>query len=278
MFAFLSIGVQLNQQSDKSRFTVLGLMAFDKKKDEKSFVKFTDEWHKLVTPDYVKSLQSRTMKMIPIILNNAKMFSDAVSQVIGNKRIGDQVGVMLAGAYSLTSDHEISFENALKWVAEKDWAEEKALELTKDEYRLFGKLMGSVVKIDGEFRTLERSIGEVILIAKGERFETQVNPTTATELLLRIGMKIKSNRLYISNTTDGVSKLLKDSPWSSNYHKVLERLEDARKENSTSFAPGIRTRAVSINLDMIKTDIVLVSNPNYLNEQYKKDEQQDLPF
>jgi len=43
MFAFASIGVQVTKQSDRSRFTILGLNAFEKEKQD--FKSFVEDWN-----------------------------------------------------------------------------------------------------------------------------------------------------------------------------------------------------------------------------------------
>ena len=45
----------------------------------------------------------------------------AVTTVRGEQRVGDQLGALLAGAYSLYSDNTISYEDALEWVRSHDW-------------------------------------------------------------------------------------------------------------------------------------------------------------
>ncbi|MCK4521543.1 MAG: hypothetical protein KAU20_03135, partial [Nanoarchaeota archaeon] len=124
-FAFSSIGVQLNQQSDRSRFTMLGLMNFEKYHTKEDFEKFEKAWNTKITDDFVQQLQARTISLLPVILKNSRTFADAVASVIGQRRVGDQVGAMLAGAYSIINSKEITYEDAVEWVKERDWDEER---------------------------------------------------------------------------------------------------------------------------------------------------------
>lgn len=250
-FAFSSIGVQLNQQSDRSRFTILGLVSFEGQRTKEDFMNFEKEWTQLVTDDYVKGLQSRTMNLLPTILKNSRTFADAVAHVIGQRRIGDQVGGMLAGAYSLSSGKEISYDDAIKWVQERDWTDERSLELTKDEYRLFGKLMGHITRVETERGHMERSVGELILIASRHRTEFGMSPEVASNRLRRLGIMVKDNRILFANNADNLASILKDSPWSNNYNKILERLPGAEKEDGKTYNPGLRARGVSVPLNMV---------------------------
>lgn len=250
-FAFSSIGVQLNQQSDRSRFTMLALVSFEGKRSKEDFLNFDKDFNSLVDEDYVKSLQSRTMKLLPVILKNSRTFADAVAAVIGQRRIGDQVGGMLAGAYSLSSSKEITYEDAVDWVKERDWTEERGLELTKDEYRLFGKLTGYVTKVETDRGHIDRSIGELILIASHSRTEMGVTAEMASNRLRRLGFMVKDDRVMISNTADGITNIIKDTPWLNNYNKILERLPGAQREEPKVYFPGIKSRGVSVPLSMV---------------------------
>lgn len=250
-FAFSSIGVQLNQQSDRSRFTTLGLVSFEGKRSKEDFVDFEKGWRDMVSDEYVKALQSRTMRALPVILKNSRTFADAVTFVIGQRRIGDQVGGMLAGAYSLSSSAEISYEDAVKWVQDRDWTEEKGLELTKDEYQLFGRLMGHVTRIESQFGIVDRSIGEIILIAANKSSELGISADTANNRLRRLGFKVGDGRLLISNTADGIISIIKDTSWANNYNKILERLPGAMKVGPRTYFPGLKARGVSLPLTMV---------------------------
>lgn len=252
-FAFSSIAVQLNQQSDRSRFTMLGLMSFEGHRTKEDFLKFEHDWMSTINDDFVQQMQARTIRLLPIILKNSRTFADAVSHVIGQRRIGDQVGGMLAGAYSLVSVKEISFDDAITWVKERDWSEEKGLELTKDEYQLFSKIMGHTMKVEAEYKIVERSVGELILLAANKDSELGLTPETASKRLKRSGIMVSSdgNMIYLANTADAIKSIIRNTPWSNNHNKILERLPGAQKISSRTYYPGCNSRGVAVPMGMI---------------------------
>jgi len=250
-FAFSSIGVHVNQQSDRSRFTTLGLQSFEGKRPKEEFAPFEHEWNAIVTDEFVSGLQSRTIELLPTILKNARTFSDAVAAIIGQRRIGDQVGAMLAGAFSLTSHKEISYEDAVKWVSERDWTEERGLDLTKDENQLFGKLMGCMISIDTDHGRIERTIGELILVSLEMRMEFGLSNQSAHSRLRRMGILLKDGRILIANQSDSISNIIRDTPWSKNYNRILERLPGAEKVEPRTYFPGMKSRGVSIPMSMV---------------------------
>jgi putative DNA primase/helicase len=280
-FAFSSIGVQLNQQSDRSRFTTLGLRSFDGVRDKSEFVGFEREWNGIVKSDFVDSLQSRTMSLIPTILKNSKTFSDAAAEVIGNRRVGDQIGSMLAGAFSLTSKKEIAYKEAVEWITNKDWSDEKGLEQTKDESQLLNIIISEVVEVEGSHGILRRTIGELISLASNRSTEAYITDLASHDRLKRIGILIKDNSVYFSNTAKGIKRIIENTPWALNHFKVLERIKGATKSEPLTYSVGVRTRGVSIPLAVLLNDnsFLIPDNPtNPIAFDSIDSEKDDLPF
>jgi putative DNA primase/helicase len=250
-FALSSIGVQLNQQSDRSRFTVIGMVAFDKKQTNKEFLKFENEFLELVNDEFVNNLQARTLEILPIIISNAKIFADAAAHVIGNRRLGDQVGILLSGAYSLKSKNKISYDDAIKWVSGRDWSEETALEQTKDEFQLLALLMGKIVRVETVNNPVDRTIGELCLIASGKVSEPGLVAVDADNRLRRLGILINNGFVLIANTSDPIKSIIKDSSFSNNPNKILERLPGASKFESRTFSAGLKSRSIGFPVDLL---------------------------
>ena len=251
MFSFSSIGVQVQKQSDRSRFTILGFKPNDIQKKEQ-FKQIAVDWSNLITPEFVHSLQARTMEILPIILQNTKTFSDAATIAIGNQRTADQVGGMLAGAYSLQSKELISFEKAVEFVQTIDWTEEKGLEGTKDENQLFAIIMSHKLRVEGEFAAVERSVGELVLIASGFVRVLKISSENAFDVLKRNGIIVKDDRIFIANTAPEIKQMIRGTSWQNNHSKILERLDGAIKESPRQFTPGLNSRSVSLPIELIK--------------------------
>ena len=250
-FAFSSIGIQLNQQSDRSRFTTLGLRSFEKTKSKEDFAKFELNWNKTFNVDFVHRLQSRTMQLLPVILKNAHTFADAAAHLIGNRRIGDQIGGMLAGAYSLTSAKVVTYETALEWCKKRDWEDEKGLEATKDENQLFATIISYVVDLESQSGFLKRTIGELVLAASGKENAAGILKETAADRLRRIGIIVREDELLIANNAPGIKEIIKNTAWARGHNKVLERIEGARKVEPRRFVPGLNSRSVAVPLSML---------------------------
>src|SRR5690606_31647667 len=125
---------------------------------------------------------------LPIILKNAKIFSDAASSLLGQRRIGDQLGIMLAGAFSLTSEKVIEYNEAYEWVKNREWSEEENLASSKDEFQLLTHIMSSRIKVETEYGARERTIGELVEIAIHAPQKEEINSDAATHRLRQAGI------------------------------------------------------------------------------------------
>ena len=251
-FAFASIGVQVANQADRSRVTILSMRSLlDEKLKSARWTDLQKLYNEVVTDDYVQRLQARTVKMLPIIIKNTVTFSNAAASVLGEQRTGDQLGAILAGAYSLHSDGEITFDQAVAWVKEKDWSEERGLQGTKDELALLSHIMDTLVQVEGaENKRFERSIGELVACSNGQAM-IGITATDAEEKLNRMGLKVRDSHIWVSNSHKYITTLLKDTPWSKNHSKILRRLPNSSEKESMRFGAGVTTRAVGIPLSVL---------------------------
>jgi putative DNA primase/helicase len=260
-FAFASIALQLQQQSDRSRVTVLGLRKATSDADvrETAWKELQARYVELITPEFVAGLHARTIRLLPVITKNAQVFSAAAAAELGEQRSGDQIGTLLAGAYSLVSKEVITYENALTWIRSKDWTEEKALDKTRDETACLAYLFEQTLSVEGEFdKKLDRTVGELVEIAAGINAApggltpALIPQYKAVERLKRFGMKVEKDFLIISNTAEQIKNALGKTQWAHNHNKILLRIDGSVNWDATKFGPGLKTRAVGIPLALMQ--------------------------
>jgi len=250
-FAFASIGTSIHQRSDQSRITVLEIKPDTSENKKERWTETQKMYFNTVTPEFVESFQSRSVWLLPTILKNAKIFSNAASIVLNNQRTGDQLGILLAAYFSTTSESEISFENAIKWMQEQDFSEEKMANETRDEIKLLNHLMNCETSVEGAFGLIKRTLGELIIIARGDVVSQSESDRISEQLaditLKRIGLKVKNHCLYISENSEKIRGFLTNTAYVRNYHTILKRVETAEKVNNTTF--GSYTKANAIKID-----------------------------
>ena len=204
--------------------------------------------------------------LLPVILENSKTFADAATIVIGSQRTADQIGGMLAGAYSLQSDELISDENAIKLVRSMDWSDEKGLDQTKDENQLLTLLMLHPLRVESSMGQVERSIGELIVLAAGFKRDERTALSYAKDRLKREGILVKGDRFIISNTAPPIKEIIKGSSWGNNHKDILIRLDGSSKEGPQTFISGLNSRGVSIPISLIHEGI---SDDKYTHAENK---------
>lgn len=253
-FAFASIAVQLAQQSDRTRVTVLGLKKYTGADRDERWKELQRTYASIVRDEYVHGLLARTVSLLPVILRNSETFANAAAAELGAQRSGDQLGALLAGAYSLHSTKVISYDDAAKWIKERDWSEEKALDKSADELMLLEHLTNQITTVETAGGKMERTVGELIAIVAGvQSFQTTITDADAHDRLKRLGFKLNSDRsmLIISNTADWIRRTLKDTAWPQNHNKLLMRIEGADRVESTRFSAGLETRGIAIPVSIL---------------------------
>ena len=254
MFAFASIGVGVQQYSDKSRVSILGLRRNNDPGAADRFAKLKAAWLETMRPEYVERLHARAFRMIPVIRANAETFAIAAAEAIGEQRIGDQVGALLAGAYALHSTREITLDEAREWVRRQDWHDEAALQEQRDEEMCLQALMEHTVRVQGANTTHDRTIGELAALAVEAAYDTEIGRTAADDALRRHGFRVTDDNkgLYVSTTHTAIKRILSDTPWVANWGRIIERLDGAEKAASAvRFTSGSRSRAVLVPLGLI---------------------------
>jgi putative DNA primase/helicase len=249
MFLLGSVNVSLVQAADESRFSVLSLQAPRKTVDEIArFESFSKSVDNLLAPDLCAKLRARSYQLMPVIRDNAKTFSRAVAELIGSQRLGDQVGTLIAGNYSLYFDDIVSLEDARLWIENVDFSDAEEAETEADENKCLSMILEYQIRFEGAHGVITRSIWEVVLCANSDEYIDGLTSIEANKVLLRHGLKVQDERLFVANNHSQLAKVFTNSPWSNGWKTVLARSKGAEKSKNALHFNSIRTRAVSIKI------------------------------
>lgn len=250
MFCVSSINVNLIQKADIDRFCVLGLMR-DDSQEEGFWRKFEQRILAACTEDNGRKLISRTIKNIPVIRQNARIFSTALGRKFG-ARFGDQNGTLLAGFFSLSPAgcEVVSLESAIAMVESMNWEADKPGADEADEFKCLLHIIDSMILVDGRRITLRELAG---MAQRGAITSTHGRDGSEDPnvVIARYGLKVQDGMLAISNNNSNLQSLLKETPWSGNaYKQSLRRLPSARSSSSTVRFPAMGAhRATLVPLD-----------------------------
>lgn len=253
-FGFSSINPMLEHLADESRITMLELNSVDAEA-RAGFDAFVDRISKTMTPEFCAGFVARSVWLMPVILENARTFSKAVAVHLGSARVGDQIGTLLAGAFSEKSDKRVSFDAALKWVREQDWDGTTSADATPDEQRMLNRLMQRRTKADIAGAIMDITLDELVRIAS-DPMESEPPRASADRELRRHGIAWDEERqgVWISNTHTALKEHFKDTAWSSQWAHALRRLPGTmplgRDEPAIRFA-GELARATFVPRSLI---------------------------
>jgi putative DNA primase/helicase len=246
MFLFGSINPAINQASDESRIAVLSLMQHSKELAEiERFNAFEREVNETLTNEFCSSIRARAYRDIPKIRSNAKVMARAVAEHLKSQRIGDQYGALLAGAFGLFSDVELDINTARDWVSKLDFSEARESESVLDEEVLITTLFQAEIRAEIAGIHIVKTLAEILGSLEGN-YDLGIPNHELHSAIGRYGFKYDNNNLYVSNKHEKISNMLKNTAWSSNWSRVLLRLNGAEKVPTTLRIGGTPTRCVMI--------------------------------
>lgn len=221
-----SIRVNLENDADRSRFSVLELSPHggdaSQWKDLQACLAHIDE-------AFGERLFARSCRLVNVIMESYKTLQVALSKAV-NQRFGQQVGILLAGYWSLRSERAITPEEAANVTGELDVGNEKQEARDTDQVEAFVTFCTTNIAIQliDERRVLniEESIIDLILSSNSDKISQ----------LKRWGILVHDDVVLIHTKHQ---KLIKDvwrgTRWESCYARSLSRLLDAKRSDPTWF-------------------------------------------
>lgn len=255
MFAFQSINVGIQHQADESRISVLSLRE-PSRSDITAQAQFADleiAARERLTPEYSAGLIARSVALIDTIRKNAETFARAIAAGHGTRRMGDQIGTLLAGAYSLHSTGLITPEQAEAYVAREEWADEAGVEDEKDEFRLLRMILSNRVRIGASDMPVSRLLEAAQL---PEQQKDLPAPELSQRVLSEAGIKFAHREnvpgIYISTNHPALKSALRATAWDAGWSRALLRVPDAVPSGTVvRFGTGMVSKATWIPMKVL---------------------------
>jgi putative DNA primase/helicase len=189
----------------------------------------------------------RMVRQIPIIRDSVAVFRRAAAERFDSQRQGDQYGTLLAGAWSLANSRPATIDDAYQLIDANTW--DAYTEQTEaDEERCLQHILQHQLRVEGDRGSAyNRTVWELVELARGIAASMEITMTAAEAHLGRIGIKIESDRIFVSNSAKGMRRILDGTAWADCYATVLGRLPAATKAGVVRFKglAGV-SRAVSL--------------------------------
>jgi putative DNA primase/helicase len=259
-FAFSAINVNIQHYADASRITVLTLkdppvnLSDEQKKERVSkFTEFERSLDKILTDEYINALQIRTFKMLPVIKKNARIFGAEVAKKLESARLGDQLGTLCAGAYSLEYSGVVSEDEARNWVNEQDWTLSTPVGEDKDHDKCLKGMLNYVARIQADGHYEEKTIGELVQIVYDGRSQLMEE---ADACLKRYGLRVDkdSDVLYIANNHIKLAEIMNKAGYFAWDRLLLRCVGAERTPKTVRFTSGSVSKCVAVPLSVVLCD------------------------
>jgi putative DNA primase/helicase len=257
MFCFSSIGVNMKQHAARTRVTVLSL--YSAPETPESLAQYNAMMKGIfdtLTDQYIARLQARAVRLLPVIRHNARVFAEAAAIVLQDRRMGDQIGALLAGAYALHSDREANREFAEEWIRKQAWDEVTEVGEGRDENSCLAYLLTYQMRVETEKGINTRSIGELIQIASYALNDHNIGAGDANTVLKRSGVMVTQTpagqfTVSIAGSHPTLAHILRDTSWAQSYTRTLKRLPGAEPHAAKKY--GVTThRGVTLPMSALQ--------------------------
>lgn len=257
-FLFASINNSMSKDADMSRTTVIKLKnaplradSDEKKKDNDRFRELERQVSMTFTPEYCRCLLTRAIQMIPRMRNCAKVIANICATEYGSRRIGDQMGMILAGIWCLKYDEDITDQKArelIDFCAIRKEKEETGDEMTQEE-RCLNHLIYSDVMYNKEKYPLSMFIS---YLAGKESIPTFIR-NDVERFLLNKGVKVDVDMLYLSRNEKSLpATMFKDTEWEGlGWKDALLRINGVSSEKARRFCAGLVSSAIVVPIKFI---------------------------
>jgi len=255
-FMLSSIGVGVQHRADETRVSVVSLKVDTRDDSRERFKALQLKVDSIFKTKFMEAARARTVELIPIIRANTKVFSEAAASLLKNQRLGDQIGALLAGAYSLASSKEITREIADKFLEGIDFREEEERSSVTDEDTCLQTIIQSQLRIVSEGKQVDVTVGELIqrVAVENPQDERVISSQNEAELYLkRNGIRyiIETKDVVFASAHDGIRAMLRNTAWPSNYSRMLKRINGSKNAGQVRFTAGVRQYAVSIPIKIV---------------------------
>jgi len=254
-FCFSAINPQIERHADESRITKLTLL-HNKGGDEayQALCKMIDQH---LTPQFARRLAARMVTMAPIVRRNQETFAGVVTARYSSRRVADQLGTLLAGAYALQHPGHVTQAEAGEWVSRLDLRQPDEQQAETESGSIINHMGSHVIAMRNGRGMEDATINELVAAAsRGDTSEHSVSRYEARHHLLRHGIWVRRSEIRVAKrhpTLIGV--IFKGTAWVRTYSDHLRTLEGGRTGPQTRFGEGKRYQTISMPLEaMLERD------------------------
>lgn len=259
-FIFASINKSTSKVADENRMLFLelagspkGVSQEERDRDNANFKKLERECAKLVNKEFIGSLLTRAVGLIPVMRANHDMFSNVGARVTGSMRIGKTLAMPLCGLYGLMSDDLITEEEAVEYI--KRFTEETNKDDVNDtqEVQCLDKLLFTEIICEdkGDMRR-NIQLSEVIYMLN---YPYDIDGWDRKKLQTAMrsrGLLVEDGYVWLVGKKDALpAKCFKNTQFASSWKEAIMRIEGVERFSTKHFCNTLKTTGIKIPIELI---------------------------
>lgn len=252
-FCFSAINPAIAKVADESRITRLTLKKRTDPGADAHFRRVRDEISRLITPEFGARLASRSIALARTTLANIRTMEDAIAKRFGSRRLAQQYGALIAGAWSLESRDLIDTAAADRLAQSVPDEGAKAYTEDDDAHAMISHLAAYQVEAPAKHGKVKVTIAELIdRLTQPIVENSEILRADATEVLARWGIRVldrKTVAIAVNHPTLRIH-LFKDTTWQHSYTARLRDLPGTEAGGQYRFA-GTRCSTTKLSTDHI---------------------------
>jgi len=259
-FIFASINKSTDKTADENRMLFLELAgspknvsAEEKIKDNDNFRKLEKTCAELINKEFVGSLLTRAVNLIPVMRKNHDIFANLGARITGCMRTGKTLAMPLCGLYGLVSDDVITEDMAIKYLSRYKKETDKAKSVETQEVQCLDKLLFTEIMCEdkGDFkRSLQ--ISEVIYMLNHPHNIDGWDKGKLDKAMKSRGIMVRDGFVWLAGKKDGTpAKCYNNTQFASSWKQAIMRIEGVEVFKTTHFCSTLKTTGIKIPIDVI---------------------------
>lgn len=253
-FLMSSIGVGLKEAADLTRTAVLTIKPLDsftqeerrqKESEFKDFVSLAAS----IPRDMPQRLLGRQMHNLFTLRHNIVVFKETIATVLANRRIGDQLGTLMAGCHSLYSTKILDMAQCEKYLNTIDLEEFLLVKSEREDKVLLDHIVQTPVRVETTHGVQDRTIGELMVICFQNTESSDVYKKIAEDTLARQGLKVERENheitgIWIGQSISAMNKIMQSSVYYEGWSGILLRHPFTKKSTNAIRFSGTMSRGI----------------------------------
>lgn len=177
----------------------------------------------------------RTVNNLPNIRKSIPVFTAVAAEHFQSQPLGDQYGTLLAGAWHMGETRVATRQNAEAYFNnDVDWGSHIQNDnLLADQDACLQTILQTHLKVQNtDIKNVDLTVYELCQMCSRPGVVSPTSPVSveqATAALGREGIKVQDGHVIISNTAEGIRRILRATPWAANWPDQLRRLPGASR-------------------------------------------------